>query len=157
DLFDCRLRISAFAVVVFTSGQNEAPAEISDVTGETFHLLFAQATPGNVAEDDCIVGVQLLDGRRYRGRRYGIYSKAFVGKGRLQIACALTVAFNVQDLGASFDDDRRTKFIVVRERVVWRFHVSFERHRSRIVFNAYVECDAIESANQLQLPGSSRL
>ena len=95
DFFDYRLRIAAFTVIVFSSGQNESAPQIANVCGQTPHLFFVQAVSRNIAEHQRVVCVQLFDGSRNHARRHSIYVKALVGKSGLQVFGALRMAFDI--------------------------------------------------------------
>ena len=150
NLLDRGLRVSAFAVIVLASGQNEAAAEIPDIRRQGFHLLVAKVVPSHVAQHDCIVCIQLFDGRGNCAWGDRLHIQAFVGKRGLEISGALRMTFDVENLRASLDHDRRPEFVVIRKRIACGLHFSLQGHRP-VVFDARIECNAIQPANELNL------
>ena len=52
----------------FRSGQDEATAQIADISGEGAHLIVIDTFPIDIAENDQIVSIELVDGGRHLSR-----------------------------------------------------------------------------------------
>ena len=72
DLFDRRARVAVLAVGVLSSGHQEATAEIANVGRDSLHLLLGEVLSIHVADDDRIIGIQLVGGGRHLLRGWSL-------------------------------------------------------------------------------------